>query len=67
MAWVLFAQQNTEKTANRNSRINFYFVTSFYRLYDICMAARYQKTKAKAAGDSSVSNGFFSWLSQKFN
>lgn len=26
--------------------------------------ARYQKTKAKAAGDSSVSNGFFSGLSQ---
>ena len=38
MAWVLFAQQNTVKTANRNSRINFYFVTAFYSLYDICMA-----------------------------
>ena len=38
MAWVLFAQQNTVKTANLNSRINFYFVTSFYSLYDICMA-----------------------------
>ena len=37
MAWVLFAQQNTEKTAKRNSIINFYFVTSFYSLYDICM------------------------------
>ena len=37
MAWVLFAQQNTEKTANRNPRINFYFVTGFYSLYDICM------------------------------
>ena len=37
MAWGLFAQQNTEKTANRNSRINFYFVTVFYHLYDICM------------------------------
>ena len=37
MAWVLFAQQNTEKTAFRFSRINFYFVTSFYSLYDICM------------------------------
>ena len=37
MAWVLFAQQNTVKTANLNSRINFYFVTSFYSLYDICM------------------------------
>ena len=37
MAWGLFAQLNTEKTAKRNSRINFYFVTSFYSLYDICM------------------------------
>ena len=37
MAWGLFAQQNTEKTVKRNSRINFYFVTSFYRLYDICI------------------------------
>ena len=43
MAWVLFAQQNTIKTAFWFSRINFYFVTSFYLLYDICMA-RYQKT-----------------------
>ena len=40
MAWVLFAQQNTVKTAIRNSRINFYFVTSFYSLYDICMVAQ---------------------------
>ena len=31
MAWALFAQQNTVKTANLNSRINFYFVTDFYR------------------------------------
>ena len=38
MAWVLFAQQNTVKTAIRNSRINFYFVTDFYSLYDICIA-----------------------------
>ena len=38
MAWVQFAQQNTVKTANQNSRINFYFVTSSYSLYDICMA-----------------------------
>ena len=38
MAWVLFAQQNTVKTANRNSRINFYFVTAFYRIDDICIA-----------------------------
>lgn len=37
MAWVLFAQQNTEKTAKRNSIINYYFVTSFYSLCDICM------------------------------
>ena len=35
---LLFAQQNTVKTAIRNSRINFYFVTAFYSLYDICMA-----------------------------
>ena len=40
MAWVLFAQQNTEKTAKRNSRINLYFVTCFYSLYDICIADR---------------------------
>ena len=40
MAWGLFAQQNTEKTAKRNSKINFYFVTDFYRLYDICMAGQ---------------------------
>ena len=38
MARVLFSQQNTVKTAKRNSRINFYFVTSFYSLYDICIA-----------------------------
>ena len=38
MARVQFAQQNTVKTANQNSRINFYFVTAFYSLYDICMA-----------------------------
>ena len=37
MARVLFAQQNIVKTANQNSRINFYFVTCFYSLYDICM------------------------------
>ena len=44
MAWVLFAQQNTVKTAIRNSKINFYFVTSFYSLYDICMARQMIKT-----------------------
>ena len=37
MARVQFAQQNTVKTANQNSRINFYFVTDFYSLHDICM------------------------------
>ena len=37
MAWVLFLRQNTVKTAIRNSRINFYFVTGFYSLDDICM------------------------------
>ena len=40
MARVLFAQQNTEKTANMNSRINFYFVTSFYCLDNICIVGR---------------------------
>ncbi len=38
MAWVLFVTANTVKTANRNSIINFYFVTDFYSLYDICIA-----------------------------
>ena len=28
---------NTVKTAIQISRINFYFVTAFYSLYDICM------------------------------
>ena len=37
MAWGPFAQQNTIKTANLNSRMKFYFVTCFYSLYDICM------------------------------
>ena len=44
MAWVLFAQQNTIKTAFRFSIINFYFVTAFYSLYDICMARQMVKT-----------------------
>ena len=35
---VLQAQQNTRKTALKISIINFYFVTAFYSLYDICMA-----------------------------
>ena len=35
---MLFAQQNTVKTANRNSIINFYFVTAFYLIDDICIA-----------------------------
>ena len=37
MAWVLFVRKNTVKTAIRISIINFYFVTSFYSLDDICM------------------------------
>ncbi len=37
MTWVLFVRQNTVKTAIRNSKINFYFVTCFYSLDDICM------------------------------
>ena len=32
------ALQNTIKTASEISKINFYFVTAFYSLYDICMA-----------------------------
>ena len=40
MARGLFAQQNTEKTVKRNPRINFYFVTSFYRLDNICIVDR---------------------------
>ena len=34
---MLFALQNTVKTANQDSRINFYFVTGFYSLNNICM------------------------------
>ena len=37
MAWVLFVRKNTVKKVIRNSRINFYFVTDFYSLDDICM------------------------------
>ena len=33
----LFAQHNTIKTAIQNSRINFYFVTIFYSLDNICL------------------------------
>ena len=40
MAWGLFAQQNTEKTAKRNSRMKLYFVTAFYRLDNICIVGR---------------------------
>lgn len=40
MARGLFTQQNTEKTAKRNSRMKFYFVTSFYRLDNICIVGR---------------------------
>ena len=40
MAWVLLVRKNTVKTAIRNSRINFYFVTCFYSLDDICMVDR---------------------------
>ena len=38
MAWVLLVRQNTVKTAIRISRINFYFVTCFYSLDDICIS-----------------------------
>ena len=40
---MLFSRLNSVKTANRNSRIDFYFVTAFYRLDDICMV-EYRKT-----------------------
>ena len=40
---MLFSRLNSVKTANRNSKIDFYFVTSFYRLDDICMV-EYRKT-----------------------
>lgn len=40
MARGLFAQQNAVKTANQNSRMKFYFVTSFYRLDNICIVGR---------------------------
>ena len=38
MAWVLLVRKNTVKTAIRISRINFYFVTCFYSLDDICIS-----------------------------
>ena len=44
MAWGLFAQQNTIKTAFRFSRINFYFVTCFYYFDNICIS-RHQGMK----------------------
>ena len=47
MAWVQFAQQNSVKTANQNSIINFYFVTAFYSLYDICMADGRRRTASE--------------------
>ena len=63
MAWVLFAQQNTIKTAFRFSIIDFYFVTGFYSLYDICMARNFLNSvppaKQKPLEDITVSNGFF--------
>ena len=72
MAWVLFAQQNTIKTAFRFSIIDFYFVTGFYSLYDICMA-RNQKilnsvppAKQRPLEDITVSNGLFLVI-PKFN
>ena len=34
------SQQNTAKTARQISKTDFYFVTAFYSLYDICMATR---------------------------
>ena len=51
MAWVLFAQQNTVKTTKRNSIINFYFVTDFYRLDNICIVGR-KVTKTEMTAQS---------------
>ena len=36
--------QNTIKTASEISKTDFYFVTAFYSLYDICMARQMIKT-----------------------
>ena len=33
-------KQNTIKTASEISKIDFYFVTAFYSLYDICKRTR---------------------------
>ena len=38
------------KTANQNSIINFYFVTCFYSLYDICMGDDKQKNMGSHCG-----------------
>ena len=59
MAWVLFAQQNTVKTANRNSIINFYFVTCFYSLYDICMVDKKTVISKSVLKLNSVAGGGF--------
>ena len=62
---VLFAQQNTIKTAFRFSIIDFYFVTCFYSLYDICMQEirnflnSVPPAKQRPLEDITVSNGLF--------
>ena len=43
-------QQNHTKTAFLFSIIDFYFVTSFYSLYDICMARQMIKTTIETTG-----------------
>ena len=34
---VVISKQNSSKTASKISKTDFYFVTSFYHLCDICM------------------------------
>ena len=53
------AQQNTVKTANLNSRINFYFVTCFYSLYDICMVDKKTVISKSVLKLNSVAGGGF--------
>ena len=38
------SKQNPIKTAKKISKTDFYFVTAFYSLYDICMARQIIKT-----------------------
>ena len=46
----LISKQNSSKTASKISKTNFYFVTSFYSLCDICKEAvsKLKKYREKA-------------------